>query len=97
MPKPKPLSKQSGDKSKKCEYHRTYGHTTDECHNLRDEIEDRIRRGRLEQYVDRTSTLDHISYKKGERNIGQGSALQRLGKRPQEDNEDNDDQQHPPH
>ncbi|XP_010682161.1 uncharacterized protein LOC104897051 [Beta vulgaris subsp. vulgaris] len=46
------------DKSKWCEFHRDYGHITEDCKDLKDRIEDLIRRGYFTQYqarVDRKS------------------------------------------
>ncbi|XP_010691916.1 uncharacterized protein LOC104905163 [Beta vulgaris subsp. vulgaris] len=46
------------DKSKWCEFHRDYGHITEDCKDLKDGIEDLIRRGYVTQYqarVDRKS------------------------------------------
>ncbi|XP_027905769.1 uncharacterized protein LOC114165319 [Vigna unguiculata] len=39
------------DGSKHCQYHRTIGHTTEECHTLRDKIEELIRQGHLKNYI----------------------------------------------
>jgi len=39
------------DGSKHCQYHRTIGHTTEECHMLRDKIEELIRQGHLKKYI----------------------------------------------
>jgi len=39
------------DRSKHCQYHRTIGHTTEECHTLHDKIEELIRQGHLKKYV----------------------------------------------
>jgi len=39
------------DGSKHCQYHRTISHTTEECHTLRDKIEDLIRQGHLKKYI----------------------------------------------
>ncbi|XP_021827212.1 uncharacterized protein LOC110767855 [Prunus avium] len=39
------------DESKYCRYHRDHGHHTDDCYQLKEEIEALIRRGRLQQYV----------------------------------------------
>ncbi|XP_020219655.1 uncharacterized protein LOC109802649 [Cajanus cajan] len=43
----------SADKSKHCQYHRNYDHTTEECRTLRDRIEELIQAGHLGQYVQR--------------------------------------------
>lgn len=39
------------DRSKYCEYHRDFGHTTGDCHQLQDAIEDLIQRGHLRYFV----------------------------------------------
>ena len=39
------------DGSKHCQYHRTIDHTTEECHMLRDKIEELIRQGHLKKYI----------------------------------------------
>ncbi|KAL0298841.1 UNVERIFIED_CONTAM: hypothetical protein Sradi_6543900 [Sesamum radiatum] len=38
---------------KYCRFHRDRGHTTEECHHLKNEIEKLIQRGHLRQYVNR--------------------------------------------
>ncbi|GKV39926.1 hypothetical protein SLEP1_g47620 [Rubroshorea leprosula] len=39
------------DKNKHCDYHRTYGHNTEDCQHLKDELEFLARNGKLEGYV----------------------------------------------
>ncbi|XP_010695402.2 uncharacterized protein LOC104908050 [Beta vulgaris subsp. vulgaris] len=46
------------DKSKWCEFHRDHGHITEDCKDLKDGIEDLIRRGYFTQYQAR---VDHKS------------------------------------
>ena len=36
---------------KYCRFHRDRGHTTEECHHLKNEIEKLIQRGHLKEYV----------------------------------------------
>ncbi|KAK6150854.1 hypothetical protein DH2020_015786 [Rehmannia glutinosa] len=43
---------------KYCHFHRDRGHTTEECHHLKNEIEKLIRRGYLKEFVDK-SREDH--------------------------------------
>ncbi|XP_020203835.1 uncharacterized protein LOC109789329 [Cajanus cajan] len=50
------------DTSKSCRYHRNRGHSTDECAALRDKIEDLIKQGKLQNFVDRTGSSQTRSY-----------------------------------
>ena len=51
--KPFPIRKErtKRDQNKYCRYHRDVGHDTNDCHELKDEIEDLIRQGKLGNYV----------------------------------------------
>ncbi|GKV49755.1 hypothetical protein SLEP1_g56488 [Rubroshorea leprosula] len=44
------------DKSKHCDYHRVYGHNTEDCQHLKDELEFLARNGKLEGYVQKPHT-----------------------------------------
>ncbi|GKV38404.1 hypothetical protein SLEP1_g46318 [Rubroshorea leprosula] len=44
------------DKSKHCDYHRVYGHSTEDCQHLKDELEFLARNGKLEGYVQKPHT-----------------------------------------
>ncbi|GLT82898.1 hypothetical protein SLE2022_012270 [Rubroshorea leprosula] len=54
---PPPLhDSQRADKSKHCDYHRVYGHNTEDCQHLKDELEFLARNGKLEGYVQKPHT-----------------------------------------
>nr|KYP31609.1 hypothetical protein KK1_047978 [Cajanus cajan] len=44
------------DTTKSCRYHRNRGHSTDECSALKDKIEDLIKQGQLQGFVDRPNS-----------------------------------------
>ncbi|RRT40262.1 hypothetical protein B296_00057784 [Ensete ventricosum] len=50
---PNPIRTKIGgrDKIRYCRFHRDYGHDTEECNNLRNQIEDLIRQGHLYRFV----------------------------------------------
>ncbi|GKV51507.1 hypothetical protein SLEP1_g58152 [Rubroshorea leprosula] len=50
-PPPQTHEYPQADKSKYCDYHRAYGHNTDDCQSLKDELEFLARNGKLEGYV----------------------------------------------
>ena len=39
------------DKTRYCSFNKDYGHTTEDCHKLKDEIEFHIKKGMLKEYV----------------------------------------------
>ena len=55
-PDPMRNQKSKRDSSKYCRFHRDTGHTTDECRQLKDEIEGLISRGYFRQYVKNQNT-----------------------------------------
>nr|XP_023901278.1 uncharacterized protein LOC112013123 [Quercus suber] len=52
---PKPLSRSSRkrDPKKYCRFHKDHGHYTDECRNLKEQIEELIQRGKLQKFIKR--------------------------------------------
>ncbi|XP_064987292.1 uncharacterized protein LOC135626032 [Musa acuminata AAA Group] len=48
---PNPLKTTHKDRSKYCMFHRDYGHDTEDCHDLRNQIEELIWRGHLGHYL----------------------------------------------
>ncbi|XP_020207579.1 uncharacterized protein LOC109792569 [Cajanus cajan] len=47
------------DTAKSCRYHRNRGHSTEECTALKDKIEDLIKKGQLQGFVDRPNSSRH--------------------------------------
>nr|XP_023911624.1 uncharacterized protein LOC112023237 [Quercus suber] len=60
-PRPLHSSPKVRDKNKYCRFHKDHGHYTEDCRDLKDQIEELIRKGKLEKFV-----------KKGEYNKFQG-------------------------
>ncbi|GKV19151.1 hypothetical protein SLEP1_g29444 [Rubroshorea leprosula] len=50
-PPPQTHDPSRADRSKYCDYHRVYGHNTEDCQSLKDELEFLARNGKLEGYV----------------------------------------------
>ena len=50
FPPPKKRKFLPTDKLKYCKFHKDYGHNTNDCVTLKDEIESLIRKGRLSRY-----------------------------------------------
>ncbi|GKV43001.1 hypothetical protein SLEP1_g50348 [Rubroshorea leprosula] len=50
-PPPQTHDSSRDDRSKYCDYHRVYGHNTEDCQSLKDELEFLARNGKLEGYV----------------------------------------------
>ena len=61
---PKPLSSSSRkrDLKKYCRFHKDHGHYTDECRDLKEQIEELILKGKLQKFVKK----DHQSQLKEE-------------------------------
>ncbi|XP_015960835.1 uncharacterized protein LOC107484806 [Arachis duranensis] len=50
-PRPLKSKKEGGNRTEYCEYHRIYGHPTNECLDLKNVIEKLVREGRLDWYL----------------------------------------------
>ncbi|XP_015943634.1 uncharacterized protein LOC107468787 [Arachis duranensis] len=52
LPPPRPIkNKNRGSRSKFCEYHKLYGHSTNDCYELKNMIEKLARKSRLDRYL----------------------------------------------
>ena len=63
-PRPLRSSPNMRDKRKYCRFHKDHGHYTEDCRDLKEQIEELIRRGKLQQYVKREippSTVRKVS------------------------------------
>ena len=56
---PKPLKTDASRRNKDqyCRYHKDHGHDTEECRQLKDEIEFLIRKGHLDRFVNRETKM----------------------------------------
>ncbi|XP_065618123.1 uncharacterized protein LOC136062684, partial [Quercus suber] len=79
-PRPLHSSPNVHDKSKYCRFHKDHGHYTEDCRDLKEQIEELIRRGKLQKFV-----------KKGEH-----SKFREENKRQQGSSSRNDDRQSQP-
>ena len=50
-PRPLYLSPHVRDKNKYCRFHKDHGHYTKDCRDLKEQIEELIRKGKLQKYV----------------------------------------------
>ena len=50
-PRPLHSSPNVRDKNKYCRFHRDHGHNTEDCRDLKEQIEELIRKGKLQKYV----------------------------------------------
>ncbi|XP_016165207.1 uncharacterized protein LOC107607819 [Arachis ipaensis] len=59
LPPPRPIKnkKRGGSRGDYCEYHKLYGHSTNDCYNLKNVVEKLAREGRLDKYLIKRS--DH--------------------------------------
>ena len=60
-PKPLRMSSRKRDLKKYCHFHKDHGHYTDECRDLKEQIEELSQRGKLQKFIKR----DHQSQSRG--------------------------------
>ncbi|XP_028547719.1 uncharacterized protein LOC114578584 [Dendrobium catenatum] len=57
---PHPLKPNVGNQEQYCHFHRSRGHTTEACWQLKEEVERLIRQGYLRQFIKNTPTRDEV-------------------------------------
>ncbi|XP_057745016.1 uncharacterized protein LOC130962874 [Arachis stenosperma] len=66
---PRPIKhKREGSRTKYCEYHRIYGHSTNECFDLKNVIEKLAREGRLYRFL--ANKMDELRKKRRDEEVG---------------------------
>ncbi|XP_020230854.1 uncharacterized protein LOC109811501 [Cajanus cajan] len=65
------------DTTKSCRYHRNRGHSTEECSALKDKIEDLIKQGQLQGFVDRPTSSRYAEWSRRHDQPEQGGAERR--------------------
>ena len=70
IPLPRPIKSKKGEGSRTeyCEYHRIYGHPTNECFDLKNVIEKLEREGRLDRYL--ANKMDEPRKRRRDKEVG---------------------------
>ena len=64
-PRPLHSSPHTRDKNKYCRFHKDHGHYTEDCRDLKEQIEELIRKGKLQKYVKKG---EYSNFKGGNKN-----------------------------
>ena len=64
-PMPFHLSPHIRDKNKYCRFHKDHGHYTEDCRDLKEQIEELIQKGKLQKYVKKR---EYSNFKRGNKN-----------------------------
>ena len=64
-PRPLHSSPHIRDKNKYCRFHKDHGHCTEDCRDLKEQIEELIRKGKLQKYVKKG---EYSNFKGGNKN-----------------------------
>ncbi|XP_057734405.1 uncharacterized protein LOC130949791 [Arachis stenosperma] len=81
IPPPRPIKskKRGGNRTEYCEYHRIYGHPTNECFDLKNVIEKLVREGRLDRYL--ASKTDEPRKRRRDEEVGRAERPPRTPER----------------
>ena len=66
-PRPLHLSPHVRDKNKYCRFHKDHGHYTEDCRDLKEQIEELIRKGKLQKFVKKREYSNFKGGSKGQR------------------------------
>ena len=70
-PRPLHLSPNVRDKNKYCRFHKDHGHNTEDCRDLKEQIEELIRKGKLQKYVNKG---EYSKFRDGNKNQHRSSS-----------------------
>ncbi|KAL5725266.1 hypothetical protein ACHQM5_008428 [Ranunculus cassubicifolius] len=59
-PKMNPDRAHQRDKSKYCKFHADFGHTTDECYNLKNQVEELVQKGSIPTYIKKIAASNNV-------------------------------------
>ena len=72
-PKPLHSSPHIRDKNKYCRFHKNHGHYTEDCQDLKEQIEELLQKGKLQKYVKKEEYSNFKGGNKNQREFTSGS------------------------